>query len=287
MAELCAHPLPVPRPRMRTGDWWLRLSATWVVVLLLAAALAPWLPMPHPANDADYALLSALPDAAHWLGTDDVGRDLLSRIIWGTRISLTVGLAANLLGLAVGGALGLTAGYFRGRYEQLVLWLLDVILSFPPLILALTISAVLGPSLVNVTLAIAFISIPAFARVTRAATLGYAGREFVLAAQSLGASHRDILLRELLPNVLMSVLTYGLTHIAIAIATEGGLAFLGLSVPPPAASWGALIAQGRPVLAETPHVALFPAAVLFATVLALNVMGDALRKRFDTRGAAL
>ncbi len=276
----------MPDARLRP-DLWLRLSLVWMLALLCAALLAPWLPMPHPANDADYGDLSALPSAAHWLGTDDVGRDLLSRIIWGTRISLTVGLAANVLGLLVGGALGLTAGYFRGRYEQVVLWLLDVILSFPPLVLALTISAVLGPSLANVTLAIGFISIPAFARVTRAATLGYVGREFVLAAQSLGASHRDVLLRELLPNVAMSMLTYGLTHIAIAIATEGGLAFLGLSVPPPAASWGALIAQGRPVLAESPHVAMLPALALFATVLALNVMGDALRKRDDTRGAAL
>jgi peptide/nickel transport system permease protein len=265
----------------------LLLALAWMALLFGAAVLAPWLPLPDPANDADYAQLSALPTMAHWLGTDDVGRDLLSRIIWGSRISLTVGLGAMSIGLLVGGTLGLSAGYFRGHYEQAVLWLLDVILSFPPLVAALTISAVLGPSLVNVTLAIAFISIPAFARVTRAATLGFANREFVLAAHSLGASHRDVLLRELLPNVLLAVITYGLTSVAVAIATEGGLAFLGLSVPPPAASWGALIAQGRSVLADAPHVALIPALVMFVTVLTLNVIGDASRKRFDTRGAAL
>jgi peptide/nickel transport system permease protein len=275
------------RRKSARGDLWLRLALVWLALLVGSALLAPWLPLPDPANDADYSQLSALPSSAHWLGTDDVGRDLLSRIVWGTRISLTVGLVANLIGLIAGGVLGLSAGYYRGRYEQAVLWLLDVILSFPPLVLALTISAVLGPSLANVTLAIGFISIPAFARVTRAATLGFANREFVLAAQSLGASHIDVLVRELLPNVLLAVVTFGLTHVAVAIATEGGLSFLGLSVPPPAASWGALIAQGRPVLAETPHVALLPALVMFATVLALNVTGDAARGRFDTRGAAL
>jgi peptide/nickel transport system permease protein len=275
------------KPLTKRRDTWLLLALAWMALLIGAAVLAPWLPLPDPANDADYAQLSALPSMAHWLGTDDVGRDLLSRVIWGARISLTVGLGAMSIGLLVGGALGLSAGYFRGYYEQAVLWLLDVILSFPPLVAALTISAVLGPSLVNVTLAIAFISIPAFARVTRAATLGYANREFVLAAHSLGASHRDILVRELLPNVLLAVVTYGLTSVAVAIATEGGLAFLGLSVPPPAASWGALIAQGRSVLADAPHVALIPALVMFVTVLTLNVIGDASRKRFDTRGAAL
>jgi len=258
-----------------------------MTLLLSAALLAQWLPLPDPANDTDYTQLSIPPSLTHWLGTDDVGRDLLSRIIWGARISLTVGLSATLIGLFVGGVLGLSSGYFRGYYEEAVLWLIDVILSLPPLVAAMTISAVLGPSLTNVTLAIAFIKIPAFARVTRAATLGYANREFVLAAHSLGASHRDVLLRELLPNVFLAVGTYGLTSVAIAIATEGGLAFLGLSVPPPAASWGALIAQGRPVLAEAPHVALVPALVMFVTVLALNVIGDASRKRLDTRGAAL
>ena len=272
-------------PRRR--DSWTLLALAWMVLLLVAALFAPWLPLADPANDADYAQLSALPSAAHWLGTDDVGRDILARVVWGARISLAVGLSAVAIGLTIGGALGLCAGYFRGRFEQVVLWALDVVLSFPPLVLAMTISALLGPSLTNVTLAIGFISIPAFARVTRAATLSLAGREFVLAAQSLGASHADVLLRELLPNVLLAVATYGLTHIAVSIATEGGLAFLGLSVPPPAASWGALIAQGRPVLAEAPHVALLPALVLFATVLALNLLGDAARARFDTRGAAL
>jgi peptide/nickel transport system permease protein len=278
---------PSTKPRTRRRELWLLVAVVWMGLLAGAAILAPWLPMPDPANDADYSALSASPSLAHWLGTDDVGRDLLSRVIWGARISLTVGLGATALGLLIGGALGLSAGYFRGYYEQAVLWVLDVILSFPPLVAALAISAVLGPSLLNVTLAIAFIKIPAFARVTRAATLGYANREFVLAAHSLGASHRDVLLRELLPNVQLAVVTFGLTSVAIAIATEGGLAFLGLSVPPPAASWGALIAQGRPVLAEAPHVALIPAVVMFITVLMLNVIGDAAGKRFDTRGAAL
>ncbi len=278
---------PSDRAPRRRRDPWLLVAVAWMALLGGAALLAPWLPLPDPANDADYAALSALPSWAHWLGTDDVGRDLFSRIIWGARISLTVGLGATALGLLAGGALGLSAGYFRGRYEQLVLWVVDVILAFPPLVAALAISAVLGPSLLNVTLAIAFIQIPAFARVTRASTLGYAHREFVLAAHSLGASHREVLLRELLPNVQLSVVTFALTSVAIAIATEGGLAFLGLSVPPPAASWGSLIAQGRPVLAEAPHIALIPALAMFITVLMLNVIGDAARKRFDTRGAAL
>ncbi|MCW5261914.1 ABC transporter permease [Verminephrobacter eiseniae] len=278
---------PALRPGAAARAAWLLLALAWLGGLVAAALLAPWLGLPDPAGAADFAELSVPPSPAHWLGTDDVGRDLLSRVIWGTRISLTVGLGATLIGLLAGGALGLTAGYLRGRYEQAVLWLLDVILSFPPLVAALTISAVLGPSLANVTLAIAFIKVPAFARVTRAATLLHAQREFVLAAHSLGASHGDVLLRELLPNVLLATLGYALTNVAVAIATEGALAFLGLSVPPPAASWGALIAQGRPVLAEAPHVALIPALVMFVTVLTLNLIGDAWHRRFDTRGAVL
>src|SRR6218665_3579326 len=164
---------------------------------------------------------------------------------------------------------------------------MDVILSFPPLVAALTMSAVLGPSLANVTLAIAFFKDPSFARVTLAAPLLHAQGEVVVVADSLGTSHGYVMVVELLPNVLLAILGYALTNVAVAIATEGALAFLGLSVPPPAASWGALIAQGRPVLAEAPHVALIPALVMFVTVLTLNLIGDAWHRRFDTRGAVL
>jgi peptide/nickel transport system permease protein len=229
----------------------------------------------------------APPSAAHWLGTDRLGRDMLARLIWGARISLTVGVLAPLIGLIFGGALGVLAGYFRGRLETLVVGGVDVLLAFPPLVLALAVTAYLGQTVAILTGIIGILSIPPFTRVARAATLSLAQREFILAARAMGATELRIILRELLPNVALPLLAFFLLAVAVTIVVEGALSFLGLGVPPPAPSWGSMIGEGRESLEIAPRIAFLPAAVMFLTVLAFNVVGDALRLATDPRQANL
>ncbi len=262
------------------------LAAGWIGILVLAALVAQLLPLPSP-TDMDMLERRAPPSAAHWLGTDRLGRDMLARLIWGARISLTVGVLAPLIGLIFGGALGVLAGYFRGRLETLVVGGVDVLLAFPPLVLALAVTAYLGQTVAILTGIIGVLSIPPFTRVARAATLGLAQREFILAARAMGATELRIMLRELLPNVALPLLAFFLLAVAVTIVVEGALSFLGLGVPPPAPSWGSMIGEGRESLEVAPRIAFLPAAVMFLTVLAFNVVGDALRLATDPRQANL
>jgi peptide/nickel transport system permease protein len=227
------------------------------------------------------------PIAAHWFGTDRLGRDMLSRLIHGARISLTVGVLAPLIGLIVGGALGILAGYFRSYLETAVVAVVDVLLAFPPLVLALAMTAYLGHTIANLTYIIGILSIPAFTRVARAATLSIAQREFVLAARAMGATELRILTRELLPNVFLPLLAFFLLAVAVTIVVEGALSFLGLGVPPPTPSWGSMIGEGRETLEIAPRIAFLPAAFMFLTVLSFNVVGETLRVITDPRQAAL
>ena len=266
--------------------WLFWLAAGWIGILVLAALIAQLLPLPSP-TDMDMLERRAPPSAAHWLGTDRLGRDMLARLIWGARISLTVGVLAPLIGLIFGGALGVLAGYFRGRLETLVVGGVDVLLAFPPLVLALAVTAYLGQTVAILTGIIGVLSIPPFTRVARAATLSLAQREFILAARAMGATELRIMLRELLPNVALPLLAFFLLAVAVTIVVEGALSFLGLGVPPPAPSWGSMIGEGRESLEVAPRIAFLPAAVMFLTVLAFNVVGDALRLATDPRQANL
>ncbi len=287
---LIERPNPVPQPvrRRRRSHVSLWLALLWLSLVLVCAVGAEWLPLRYDPNiTADFSATSEPPSWDHLLGTDALGRDTLARVVYGARVSLVVGTFAILFGMAVGGTLGLVAGYFQRRTERIVMGFVDVLLAFPALVLALTIAAFLGASLVNVTLAVGVISVPAFARITRAATLSLSQREYVVAARSLGASDLRILLTELLPNVGLAMLTFGLVAVAAAIVGEASLSFLGLSIPPPDPSWGGMIAAGRTEIASAPYVCLIPAAVLFLTVLCLNVAGDRVRARFDVREASL
>jgi peptide/nickel transport system permease protein len=192
-----------------------------------------------------------------------------------------------VIGVTIGGALGLLAGYFRGRFETWVVGSMDVLLAFPPLILALAVTAFLGQSIPNLTLILGVLGIPAFMRVARAATLTLARREFVVAAQALGASHARILLRELLPNVMLPLAAFFLLGVAVTIVAEGALSFLGLGVPPPISSWGSMIGEGRESLEVAPQLAFLPAIAMFLTVLSFNLVGDTLRALTDPRQGAL
>src|SRR5713101_2993565 len=225
---------PARRGRRLGLLFWIAIG--WMIFVFAVAIFADVLPLPS-ATDMDMLEKRAPFSMLHWLGTDGLGRDELSRVIYGARISLIVGLCAPMIGVTIGGALGMLAGYFRGRFETLVVGSMDVLLAFPPLVLALAVTAYLGQSVLDLTCILGVLGVPAFMRVARAATLTLARREFVIAAQALGATHARILLRELLPNVFLPLFAFFLLGVAVTIVVEGALSFLGLGVPPPISSW--------------------------------------------------
>jgi len=220
------------------------------------------------------------PSGDHWLGTDELGRDMLSRLIWGGRVALAVGIVSVLVAMVIGGSLGMLSGYLRGRTETFLMTIVGSLLAFPALILVIAIVAFLGQDLQNIVVAIAIVAIPSFARISYANTLAASQREYVLAARSLGASRFRILRREILPNIFLPLSAYALVVTAVAIVAEGGLAFLGLSVPDPKPSWGSMINDGRkPLTLEGIwHISFIPAFVMFSTVLSLNLIVDRIRQ---------
>jgi len=289
-ALLVAVPVPAAIDR-RPGAWrrlglsfW--LTGGWLALVTVVAILAPVLHLTDP-NIQDLANREAGPIPGHVLGTDGLGRDMLSRLVWGARISLTVGYASTLLGMVLGTLLGMAAGYLRGRLESVIVATMDALLAFPALVLILAITTFVGHDIRIIVAVIGFLGIPAFARVARANTLAVGQREFVLAARAMGAGEVRILALEILPNIVAPVLTFGLLVVAVAMIAEGTLAFLGLSVPPPAASWGAMVAEGRSDLDVAPMVSLIPASVFFLTIFALNLAADRLRRVVEIREARL
>lgn len=264
----------------------LALPLGWVALIVFVAVTANWLGLPDQTAQ-ELILRRKPPSAEYLLGTDNLGRDMLSRIIYGARTSLIVGLCAPFFGFLIGGAIGMSAGYFRGKVDLLAVGFIDVLLAFPALVLAITFTAYLGQSLFNVTLALGILSIPAAARVSRANTLAWANRDFVLAARTIGASNWRILTREILPNLLPPMFAFWLVAMSVVIVAEGALSFLGLGIPAPQPSWGGMIADGREALDVAPHTALIPAAVMFLTVLSLNFLSDMVRNLVDPRRSAL
>lgn len=268
-------------PRQSRGiAFWLAIA--WIATVVACAALARFLPVSDPIK-TDVANKLATPSWSHPLGTDGLGRDALARIVHGSRVSMVVSVTAVTVGMLVGGTLGMMAGFFRGWFETTLMATVNVILAFPGLVLLLVLLAYVGQSLGVISLVIGFLSIPVYTRVARANTLAVAQREFVLAAFTMGATRRRLLFREIAPNVILPVAAFGLVAMGIVIVLEGSLAFLGLSVEPPTPTWGGMIAEGKRHLTEAPHVALIPSVTMFLTVLSLNFVGDAIRRRFDVR----
>jgi peptide/nickel transport system permease protein len=278
-------PESVAAPKKKLGAiWW--LCMIWLGLVTFLAIFAPYLPIPSYRRTGLGPRLSG-PTAGHIFGLDDLGRDIFSRTVYGARVSLIVGFASIGMGLLIGGSLGIFAGYFRGRIETSLMAVMDILLAFPSLVLALSIVTALGQNLRDVTIAIGILAIAPIARIIRANTLTFSQREFVLASRSLGSKNRRIIVREILPNVLPPAASFALLGVAVAIVGEGALAFLGLSVPPPTPSWGSSIAAGQTVLQQDVWVSMAPAIAMLLTVLALNLAGDALRKRFEVKEGAL
>jgi len=254
-----------------------------LVALASVAALSASLIAPYPPDLPDFINILAPPSTGHWLGTDELGRDVLARIIYGARTSLFVGILSVGVAALAGTALGLVSGYFGRLIDALIMRIMDVVFAFPSILLALAISAVLGPSLNNAVLAIAVVNLPVFARIARAQTLVVRELEFVEAKRALGFGTNNILLRTILPNILAPVIVQGSLLFASAIITESYLSFLGLGAQPPTATWGNMLRNAIGFMELAPWLAVFPGAAIFLTVLGCNLLGDGLRDRFDPR----
>jgi peptide/nickel transport system permease protein len=262
-----------------------RLAPFGAAVLLLAITVALLAPVVAPYNPLKQNLNNTLarPDWTHLLGTDNVGRDVFSRVIYGTRVSLVAGFGSVVIAVLVGGLLGLLAGYAGGRVDNLVMRMMDAVLSFPPLVLALALGAVLGAGLTGVVIALGVVYTPTFARLMRGQVLSITAREYVDAARALGAPGWRIAWSHVLPNATAPIVVQASLSVAFAILAEASLSFLGLGIQPPAASWGSMINAGRGYLQQAPWIVFGPGAALFITVVGLNFVGDAIRDALDPR----
>jgi glutathione transport system permease protein len=276
--------------RSPIAEFWRRFrrkripTAAGVVILLivLASVLAPWI-APYLPAEPDYNNILAGPSWGHPFGTDAYGRDILSRVIWGGRISLTVGFVSVALGGTAGVLLGLVSGYAGGLTDAALMRFCDVLLAFPGILLAIGIVAVLGPGVTNVIYAVAAFSVPVFARLVRGSTLGLKQAVYVQAARSIGVRRIPLVLRHILPGTLPGVIVYASLRVGSAILVAAALSFIGLGAQPPSPEWGAMLAEGRNYLGVADQMTLFPGLAIFVTVLAFNLLGDGLRDALDQR----
>ena len=258
------------------------VGATIVILEILIAILAPYIAPYDPIEQTIYDALQA-PSSKYLLGTDEVGRDILSRILHGTSISLRVGLVSVGIGSVLGVLLGLIAGYYGGHVDNLILRLMDIWLAFPGILLALAIIAVLGPSLFNVMIAVGLSATPAYVRVTRGSVLSLREMEYVLSARAVGCRGFQIIGRHIFPNVLPSIIVLSTLGVASAILTAAALSFIGLGAQPPTPEWGAMLTMGRQFIRQAWWVTTFPGLAIMITVLGINLLGDGLRDALDPR----
>ena len=287
-----SHPRDAFQPRPETPARWLwhrtrqnRLSVVGLALIagfLLLAFAAPLLAPADPMAQALYNRLSP-PTLEHPFGTDDFGRDILSRVIYGARISLRVGIVAVLIALVLGTGIGLVAGYWGGWIDQVLMRVMDLLLAFPSILLAIGIVAILGPGLENAMLAVGIVAVPQYARLVRASVLTVRETDYVLAARAMGASDARILAFAILPNCLAPLIVQATLGLATAILDAAGLSFLGLGAQPPTPEWGAMLSQGRELIVRAPWVLAFPGGAIFLTVLAFNLVGDGLRDALDPK----
>lgn len=258
------------------------LGLVIISCLIVLALLAPVLPLRNPTVINTPALFTP-PNPAYWLGTDSSGRDVISRLIWGARISLWVSLLSVSLALTAGSIVGIVSGYLGGILDDIVMRIVDIFFAFPAILLALALVAALGPSSLNVAIAIAVVYAPIFARLARASVLSVKEQEYIEAARSVGARHGRIIIRHILPNILAPIIVQVTLSLSTAILTEAALSFLGLGTQPPTPSWGNMLSEGRRYVELAPWLAVFPGLAIMLAVLGFNLLGDGLRDVLDPR----
>jgi peptide/nickel transport system permease protein len=278
------------RPRDRVRDWWrllrrskLAFAGLLIVLGLIVLAIIGPAIAPYDPNDINVRDRSQAPSWSHLFGTDDRGRDILSRVLYGARVSLKVGVIAVGISATVGTFLGAISGYFGGWLDEVVMRLTDVLFAFPAILLAIAIMAMLGPSASNAMIAIGVVYTPIFARITRGSVLAVRSDVFVEAARALGAGSPRIIARHIMPNVLAPVIVETTLSLAFAILAEAALSFLGLGTPPPAPSWGRMLSEGRDFMQDAPWMGFFPGMAIVLAVMGFNFLGDGLRDALDPR----
>lgn len=253
-----------------------------LALLILIAAFAPWIaPYGYDEQNLDKSLMK--PNSEHWFGTDLKGRDVMSRMIYGARVSLLVGFLAVSISVVVGGLLGAIAGYFGGTLDNVIMRCMDVLLAIPSILLAISIAASLGPGLVNLMIAVGISSIPGYARLVRASTLSIRNIEYIEASKSVGSSDISIILKHVIPNCISPVIVQATLGVAFAILTAASLSFIGLGIKPPEPEWGAMLSSGRTYIRNYSYLTLFPGLAIMITILALNFLGDGLRDALDPK----
>ncbi|MGI2032290.1 ABC transporter permease [Rhizobium panacihumi] len=280
---------PILKPREKSRAWRKmkanRGSLVGLVIIAffaILAILAPILPIPDPVATSWGAIRKA-PSAAHWLGTDDLGRDILSRMIWGARASLMAGVVSVAIAVAIGVPFGLLSGYFGGWVDQVIQRVTEALLAMPFLITAIALAAFLGPSLTNAMIAIGLSAMPIFVRLTRGQVLAVKTEDYVEGARSVGLGHVDIMTRYILPNVFAPIIVQATLTVATAIIAEASLSFLGLGQQAPAPSWGSMLNVAKNFLSQAPWMAMWPGAAIFLVVIGFNLLGDGLRDALDPR----
>jgi glutathione transport system permease protein len=265
--------------RQKTGV----VAGVFVILLVVIAVAAPWIAPFDAENYFDYDQLNAPPSLVHWFGVDALGRDIFSRILMGARISLAAGFVSVAAGAIVGTLLGLVAGYYEGWADRIIMRICDVLFAFPGILLAIGIVAILGGGMANVIVAVAVFSIPTFARLVRGNTLALKHLTFIEAVKSVGATDWTIIARHIFPGTIPAVIVYFSLRVGTSIITAASLSFLGMGAQPPTPVWGAMVDAARSDMLTAPHEAIFPAIAIFATVLAFNLLGDALRDALDPK----
>ena len=261
----------------------LAVAGMIIIGLFLVLALTAPVITPYDPIVQELLLRRQAPSAEHWLGLDDLGRDILSRIIYGSRFSLQVGVVSVSLAILVGAIIGAASGYLGGWVDTLVMRFMDIMLAFPALLLAIAIVTILGPGLLNMLYAIAIVSIPAYARIVRASVLTVKEQDYILAARCIGVPPLRLLFRDVFPNCLTPLIVQGTLGIGTAILDAAGLSFLGLGAQPPKPEWGAMLGQGRFSMFTAPHIVIFPGIAIMLTVLGFNLLGDGMRDALDPR----
>ena len=268
---------------VRLGRSPLAMFGLAIICVLVFCAIFAEVISPYSPIKQDLMHMFETPSAAHWLGTDEFGRDILSRLIYGARVSLQVGFIAVGIALVTGGMLGAISGYYSGRLDNCIMRVMDVLLSIPQTLLAIAIVAALGPSLMNLMIAVGISAVPTYARIVRGSVLSIRSMEFIEAARAAGSSDLRIILKHIIPNSMAPIIVQSTLGVASAILNAAGLSFIGLGIQPPNPEWGAMLSGGRQYIRDFPHMTLYPGLAIMLTILALNFLGDGLRDALDPK----